>query len=43
VIEMGPVINGAAVNGVRRITVQVTSLDASVRPGVNFEMSLVRP
>ena len=29
--------------GVRRVTVLVTLLDASVRPPVNFEMSLVRP
>jgi prepilin-type N-terminal cleavage/methylation domain-containing protein len=29
--------------GVRRITVSVTLLDQSVRPGVNFSMSMVRP
>jgi hypothetical protein len=31
------------VGGVRRITVQVTALDATVRPAVNFQMSMVRP
>ncbi len=29
--------------GVRRVTVLVTSLDPSVRPAVNFQMSMVRP
>jgi type II secretory pathway pseudopilin PulG len=43
VIESQPELNGTAVNGVRRITVQVTALDATVRPAVNFQMSMVRP
>src|SRR5580658_2822230 len=43
VIEWQPALNGTAVGGVRRITVQVTGLDSTVRPGVNFQMSMVRP
>ena len=31
------------VAGVRRVTVLVTSLDPSIRPAVNFQMSMVRP
>jgi len=43
VIEANPVINGVAVSQVRRITVLVTLLDQSVKPGVSFQMSVVRP
>ncbi len=43
VIELAPTLSGSPVNGVRRMTVQVTSLDKTVRPGVNFQMSLIRP
>ena len=43
VIEWQPALNGTAVGSVRRITVQVTGLDSTVRPGVNFQMSMVRP
>jgi prepilin-type N-terminal cleavage/methylation domain-containing protein len=43
VIEANPVINGVAVAQVRRITVLVTLLDQSVKPGVTFQMSVVRP
>lgn len=43
VIESQPSLNGSAVAGVRRITVQVSGLDATVRPVVNFQMSMVRP
>ena len=43
VIESQPALNGTAVGGVRRITVQVTAFDATVRPAVNFQMSMVRP
>ena len=35
--------NNSPVTGVRRITVQATSLDQSVNPAVSFQMSLVRP
>lgn len=43
VIEANPLINGVAVAGVRRITVLVTLTDQTVKPGVTFQMSLVRP
>ncbi len=44
VIEANPTIGGTVAVGVRRITVKVTLLDASVTPGnVQFQMSLVRP
>lgn len=43
IIEQDPAINGTAVTGVRRITVLVTSLDATVQPPVSFQMSMVRP
>jgi hypothetical protein len=43
IIEWEPALNGSAVGGVRRITVQVTGLDVTVQPGVNFQMSMVRP
>ena len=33
----------APVAGTRRVTVLVTLMDATVQPGVNFQMSLVRP
>ncbi len=35
--------SNAPVNGVRRITVKVTSTDATVKPTVKFQMSIVRP
>jgi prepilin-type N-terminal cleavage/methylation domain-containing protein len=43
VIESQPALNGTAVGGVRRITVQVAGLDATVQSAVNFQMSMVRP
>jgi hypothetical protein len=43
VIELDPVVNSVPVTGVRRVTVLVTLLDASVQPPVTFQMSMVRP
>ncbi|MFZ0213727.1 MAG: prepilin-type N-terminal cleavage/methylation domain-containing protein [Candidatus Acidiferrales bacterium] len=42
-IEVNPTINGTLVNNVRRITVLVRSIDPSIQPPVNFQMSMVRP
>ena len=43
IIEANPVVNGVTITGVRRVTVLVTLLDASVYPPVTFQMSIVRP
>lgn len=43
VVEADPTVNGAAVTGLRRLTVLVTLMDNSVQPGVTFQMSVVRP
>ena len=43
VIEANPVIAGTTATGTRRITVLVTLLDQSIKPSVNFQMSVVRP
>jgi prepilin-type N-terminal cleavage/methylation domain-containing protein len=43
IVEANPTVNGVAITGVRRVTVLVTLMDNSVRPGVTFQMSTVRP
>jgi prepilin-type N-terminal cleavage/methylation domain-containing protein len=42
-IESNPSINGTTITGVRRVTVEVTLLNAYMQPPVSFQMSLVRP
>ena len=42
-IEPNPVVNGITLTGNRRVTVLVTLTNSVVRPGVSFQMSLVRP
>jgi prepilin-type N-terminal cleavage/methylation domain-containing protein len=42
-IEKDPVINGAQVTGVRRITVVVQLTDVAARPVIPFQMTMVRP
>jgi prepilin-type N-terminal cleavage/methylation domain-containing protein len=43
VIEADPVVNGITLTGSRRVTVLVSLTNQSVRPPVNFQLSLVRP
>jgi prepilin-type N-terminal cleavage/methylation domain-containing protein len=42
-IELNPTIGGTVMTGMRRITVQVTTINGSIQPTVQFQMSLVRP
>ena len=42
-IEADPVVNGITLTGSRRVTVLVTLTNLAVKPGVSFQMSLVRP
>jgi Prokaryotic N-terminal methylation motif len=42
-IEKDPTIGGTVMTGMRRITVLVTVMNASVRPPVVFQLSVVRP
>jgi Tfp pilus assembly protein PilV len=48
-IEMNPVVNGITVTapgtlvGPRRVTIVVTLTNTTVKPAVNFQMSMVRP
>jgi Tfp pilus assembly protein PilV len=42
-VEPDPVVNGITLTGSRRITVLVTLTNLAVKPGVTFQMSLVRP
>ncbi len=42
-IEADPVVNGITLTGSRRVTVSVSLSNQSVRPPVNFQLSLVRP
>jgi Tfp pilus assembly protein PilV len=42
-IEADPVVNGITLTGSRRITVVATLTNLAVKPGVSFQMSLVRP
>jgi hypothetical protein len=42
-IEANPVVNGITLTGSRRITVVATLTNLAVKPGVSFQMSLVRP
>jgi hypothetical protein len=42
-IELNPTIGGTVMTGMRRITVQVTTINQSIQPTVQFQMSLVRP
>jgi hypothetical protein len=42
-IEPDPVVNGITLTGSRRVTVLVTLTNLAVKPGVSFQMSLVRP
>jgi prepilin-type N-terminal cleavage/methylation domain-containing protein len=43
VVETDPVVNGITLTGSRRVTVIVSLSNLSVRPPVNFQLSLVRP
>jgi len=42
-IEANPVVNGITLTGSRRVTVIATLTNLAVKPGVSFQMSLVRP
>lgn len=42
-IEADPVVNSVTLTGSRRVTVLVTLTNQSVRPTVNFQMSMIRP
>jgi prepilin-type N-terminal cleavage/methylation domain-containing protein len=42
-IEADPVVNGVTLTGSRRVTVLVTLTNQSVRPTINFQMSMIRP
>jgi Tfp pilus assembly protein PilV len=42
-IEADPVVNGITLTGSRRVTVIATLTNLAVKPGVSFQMSLVRP
>lgn len=42
-IELNPTIGGTVMTGMRRVTVQVTTINQSIQPTVQFQMSLVRP
>ena len=42
-IEANPVVNGITLTGSRRVTVLATLTNQAVKPGVKFQMSLVRP
>jgi Tfp pilus assembly protein PilV len=42
-IEANPIVNGITLTGSRRITVVATLTNLAVKPGVSFQMSLVRP
>jgi prepilin-type N-terminal cleavage/methylation domain-containing protein len=42
-IETDPVVNGVTLTGVRRVTVIVTGSNLTVRPAINFQMTMIRP
>jgi Tfp pilus assembly protein PilV len=42
-VEANPTVNGITLTGSRRITVLVTLTNLAVKPGVSFQMSMVRP
>ena len=42
-IELNPTIGGTVMTGMRRITVQVTTINGSIQPTVQFQLSVVRP
>jgi hypothetical protein len=42
-IEKDPVVGGTTMTGMRRITVLVTVMNASIKPPVVFQLSVVRP
>jgi hypothetical protein len=42
-IELNPTIGGTVMTGMRRITVLVTVMNASIQPPVTFQLSVLRP
>jgi prepilin-type N-terminal cleavage/methylation domain-containing protein len=42
-IESNPVVNGITLTGARRVTVTVSGVNLTIHPGINFQMSMIRP